>query len=89
MFRYIPRWSIVLLCLLLASVVAERAKAEPRAHRIVIGNGLAFALRFDRVVSHTASLGRLPGTPSSIPGRRQLSVTPVLEPVRECPGFSG
>jgi methionine-rich copper-binding protein CopC len=65
--RRMPGWLIILAALLTASVIAERVPAAtvapsadqlerlPRTSRLMSGRGVAFALTFDQIVSHSTS----------------------------------
>jgi methionine-rich copper-binding protein CopC len=65
--RRLPAWLLVLIVLLIASVMAERAKADvalqetsqaeqqPRAVWLASGSGTALALTFDHAANHASS----------------------------------
>jgi methionine-rich copper-binding protein CopC len=87
--RRVPGWLIMLAAPLTASVIAERVPAAtvspdadqverpPRTSRLMSGRGVAFALTFDQIVSHSGSQVVLV-TPTG--GMRRIPVRLVAQP---------
>jgi hypothetical protein len=89
LLRRVPRWLIILTALLAASIIAERVPAAtvspnagepehyPRTSRLMIGQGVAFALTFHQIVSHSGSPITLI-TPTG--GMRRIPIRLVAQP---------
>lgn len=89
LLRHVPGWFIILTALLTASVFAERVPANtvspdagrmerlPRTSRLMSGRGVAFALTFDQIVSHSGSQLTLI-TPTG--GVRRIPIRLVAQP---------
>jgi methionine-rich copper-binding protein CopC len=87
--RRVPGWLIILTALLIASAIAERVPAAtvspnagqieryPRTSRLMSGRGVAFALTFDQIVSHSGSQLILV-TPTG--GMRSIPIRLVAQP---------
>jgi methionine-rich copper-binding protein CopC len=83
----VPVSLIVFTALLIASVIAERARAvppdtnrtahQPAASRLISGRAVAFALTFDQIVSHSGSQLTLV-TPTG--GTRRIPIRLVAQP---------